>query len=111
MAYFTEAELEGLTGKAFTATSLVTTTQITALAQEISNTFDALMQQTVGSETPDEFVTQACLAAAVYTIGQIYAGEPVDPIEQAKKLKYYMTPIKGVNTSYSQEQPDSTGEW
>lgn len=111
MAYFTEEELEAATGKAFTASSRMTTTQITAFAQEISNMFDALMQQSVGSETPDEYVTQACLACGVYTIGQIYAGEPIDPEKQARLLKQFMTPIKKTSLYYSQDYPDSTGEW
>ena len=109
--YFTEAELEALTGKAFTASSLVTTTQIGVMAQEISNMFDGLMQQSVGSETPDEYVTQACLSCAVYTIGQIYAGEPIDPEKQARLLKQFMTPIKKTSLYYSQDYPDSTGDW
>lgn len=108
--YFTEAELEALTGKAFTTTSLMTTTQIGVFATEISNMFDGFMQQAIGSETPDEYVTQACLACAVYTIGQIYAGEPIDPLMQEKLLKQFMVPF-GKQMSYGQEYPKNTGSW
>ena len=109
--YFTEAELEALTGKAFTTNTFLNSVQIGLMATEISNMFDGFMQQATGSETPDEFVTQACLACAVYTIGQIYAGEPIDPEKQARLLKQFMIPIKGVNSSYSQEYPQVTGKW
>jgi len=111
MAYFTEDELEDLTAKAFTATSLITTTQIGDMATELSNRFDGLMQQAVGSETPDEYVTQACLGAAMYTVDQIYAGEPVDPLQVDKLLKAFMTPIKKTTLYYSQDYPDATGKW
>ena len=114
MAYFTEEELEAATGKTFTATSLMkgdAETQVDELVQEISNMFDALMQQTVGSETPDEYVTQACLACGVYTIGQIYAGEPIDPEKQARLLKQFMTPIKKTSLYYEQKYPGTDGQW
>ena len=110
MAYFTEAELEALTAKTFTTLSKVSTIQIGLMATEISNMFDGFMQQSTGSETPDEYVTHACLACAVYTIGQIYAGEPIDPLMQEKLLKQFMVPF-GKQMSYGQEYPDSTGSW
>ena len=114
MAYFTEEELEAATGQKFTATSLLkgdTETQVDDLATELSNRFDGLMQQAVGSETPDEYVTQACLGAAVYVVGQIYAGEPIDVEKQDRLLKQFMTPIKKTTLYYSQDYPDSTGDW
>lgn len=110
--YFTEAELEALTADTYTGTSFPTTTQIGVLATEISNMFDAFMQQAIGSETPDEYVTQACLACAVYTVGQIKAGEPIDPEKQERILKKFMIPIGAKTTlHYSQDYPNSDGTW
>ena len=109
--YFTETELEGVMMMAFTTTSLPTSTQIGVLATEISNMFDGLMQQAVGSETPDEYVTQACIGCAVYTVGQRIAGEPIDPEKQADLLKRFMVPIKQTTLYYEQTYPDSTGKW
>ena len=109
--YFTEAELEAVMMMAFTATSTPTTTQIGVLATEISNMFDALMQQAVGSETPDEYVTQACIGCAVYTVGQRIAGEPIDPEKQADLLKRFMTPIKQTMLYYEQKYPGTDGQW
>ena len=111
MAYFTEEELEALTGHAYTDKSFPTTTQIGVLATEISNMFDGLMQQAVGSETPDEYVTQACLGCAVYTVGQIVAGEAIDPEKQARLLRLFMAPIKKTSLYYEQKYPGTDGQW
>ena len=112
MAYFTEAELEARTGKSFTTTSLITSTQIGTMATEISALFDGLMQQTEGTETPDEYVKQACLSCAQYTVEQIYSGEPVDPLKQIQIIKEFMKPVSGKTTLfYDQQYVDTDGEW
>lgn len=112
MAYFTEAELEARTGMSFTTTTTLTSTQIGTMATEISAMFDGLLQQTEGTETPDEYVKQACLSCAQYTVNMIYAGEPVDPLVQIKILKEFMKPVEGKTTLYyTQQYPYNTGEW
>lgn len=112
MAYFTEAGLEALTGDTYTATSFPTTTQIGIFATEISAMWDGLARQTEGTETPDEYVTQACLACAVYTINMIKAAEPIDPLIQIKIMKEFLvTDLKKSNLHYEQAYPDSTGNW
>ena len=73
--------------------------------------FDGFMQQSTGSETPDEYVTQACLACAVYTVGQIKAGEPIDPEKQARLLKQFMRPINKTMLYFSTDYPDVDGTW
>lgn len=111
MAYFTEAELESRMGMLFTATTAVTSTQIGTMATEISAMFDGLMQQTEGTETPDEYVKQACLSCAHYTVNQIYAGEPIDPEKQISILRAFMKPIKTASLYYHQDYPNSDGTW
>jgi hypothetical protein len=73
--------------------------------------WDGLAQQTVGAETPDEYVTQGCLAAAAYTVGQIYKGEPIDPDKQIRLMKQFMTGAASARMSYTQENPDVDGTW
>lgn len=108
--YFTETELEGHMGILFSATSTPDTTAIGILAQEISNMYDGLAQQAVGTEIPDEYVTQACLSCAVYTVGQIMAGEPIDPEKQFRIIKEF---LKKTTTQlhYEQSYPQSSGRW
>ena len=84
---------------------------VTDMATEISAMWDGLMQQTEGTETPDEYVKQACLAAAVYQVGQLRAGEPVDPEKQIRILKEFMKPIKTTTLYYNQDYPNSDGTW
>jgi hypothetical protein len=112
MAYFTEAELESRTGKVFSATSLVSSTQIGLMATEISAMWDGWAHQTEGTETPSETVKQACLSCAHYTIDQIYAGETVDPIKQYAVFKAAVGATGETATLYyTQSYPDSAGEW
>jgi hypothetical protein len=110
MPYFTEAELESFMLQSF-ASGIPTSAQVTALTTEISNRFDALMQQSVGSETPDEYVTQACLGAAAYVVGQHQAGEPIDAEKVDRLLRQFMVPIKKTSLYYEQAYPDSDGTW
>jgi hypothetical protein len=112
MAYFSEAELEARTGKVFSVTSLLTSTQIGTMATEISALFDGLMDQTEGTETPSERIKQACLSCAHYTVDQIYAGEPVDPEKQIRILRNFLGPTGHTSSFYySQDYPESTGDW
>ena len=112
MAYFTADELQNRIGKGdFSATTFPTTTMVTDMATELSAMWDGLAQQTEGTETPDEFVKQACLSAAVYQVGQMRAGEPIDPLKQQEIMKNFMNPVKKTTLHYSQDYPDSTGEW
>ena len=111
MAYFTEAELEARMQIGFSATSNPTSTQIGTLATEISALYDGLAQQTEGSETPDEYVKQACLSCAHYTVQQIMAGEPVDAIEQIRIIKQFLQPITNTMLFYDQQYPNSDGTW
>lgn len=109
--YFTEAELEGHMGILFSATSTPDTTAVGILAQEISNMYDGLNLQAVGTETPDEHVTQACLSCAVYTVGQIIAGETIDPEKQIRIMKQFMTSTSKQKMSYTQTYPKISGKW
>ena len=112
MAYFTEAELEARTGKLFSATSLLSSTQIGTLATEISALFDGLMDQTEGTETPSEKVKQACLSCAHYTVDMIYEGESVDPEKQISILRSFMGPTGHTSVlHYDQTYPSSSGKW
>ena len=112
MAYFTEAELEARMQQAFTTTSIPTSTQIGTLATEISALFDGVMQQTEGTETPDEYVKQCCLSVAQYTVDMIQSGEPIDPEKQIRIIKEFMKAPGGKTTLYyAQEYPNRTGEW
>ena len=108
--YFTEAELEGHMGILFTTTSTPDTTAIGIMATEISNMYDGLAQQAVGTETPDEFVTQACLSCATYTVGQIMAGLPIDPEKQIRIIKSFLKKTK-TQFFYAQNYPSASGKW
>ena len=111
MAYFTVEELQNrLGGPDFSATSVPTTTNITDMAQELSAMWDGLVHQTEGDETPLEYVRQACLAAAVYQVGMIRKGEPIDPLIQITIMKSFIASPTD-QLSYTQEYPSITGKW
>ena len=112
-AYFSTTELQDrLGGGDFTATSIPDTTTAVDMATEISNMWDGLARQTVGAETPDEDVTQACLSAAVYQVGQMRAGEPIDQLVQIKIMKEFMGATGDAGTLfYDNQYPSSTGKW
>ena len=113
MAYFTVDELQNrMGGPDFSATSTPTSTNVTDMATELSAMWDGLARQTEGTETPDEDVKQACLAAAMYQVGQIRKGEPIDPLIQIKIFKQFMAAdVRKTTLHYEQVYPDSTGEW
>ena len=111
MAYFSVDELQNRLGMGdFSATTFPTTTMVTDMSVEISAMWDGLAQQTEGSETPTEDVKQACLAAAVYQVGQIRAGEPIDPEKQIRIMQSFMK-FKQARPSFKVLSPDSTGSW
>ena len=111
MAYFTAEELQNrLGGGDFSATTFPTTTMDTDMATELSAMWDGLMVQTEGAETPIENVKQACLAAAVYQVGQLRAGEPIDPEKQIRIMLQFVT-TKKPRPSFYVLSPDSTGSW
>jgi hypothetical protein len=97
-------------GPDFSATSVPTTTNVTDMSTELSAMWDGLVHQTEGDETPLEYVKQACLAAAVYQVGQIRAGEPIDVLVQINIMREFMkSPTDQM--VYDQQYPKSTGEW
>jgi hypothetical protein len=110
MAYFNELELESHMGRTFTATSRLTSTQIGYIATEISAMYDGLAQQTEGTETPDEYVKQACLAVASYRIDRIYNNEKSDPLTEIKIIKEFLKKSK-TQLFYDQQYAYNTGEW
>ena len=114
MAYFTETELESIMVKSFTSATPITSTQIGTLATEISAKLDGLVQQAEGSygtdTTCEQWVKQACLAAASYKVNCIYAGEFVDEIKLIRIMKEVIK-SKKPRSKFSVRSPDSSGEW
>jgi len=84
MAYVTEAEIEAYTGKSFTATSVITSTQIGVMATQFSAKLDGFAgvdEGTYGTDTTcDEWVKQAVLSVISYAITQYYNDQPVDEL-------------------------------
>lgn len=113
MGYFTASELQNrIGGGDFSTTTFPTTTMVTDMSTELSAMWDGLAQQTEGSETPDEFVKQACLAAAVYQVGQLRANLPIDPEKQMRIMTSFLgSTTSKTKMSYTQKYPESTGEW
>ncbi len=112
MAYFTADELQNrMGGGDFTSDSFPTTTMVTDMSVELSAMWDGLAQQTEGTETPAEYVKQACMATAVYQIGQMRKNEPIDPEKQIRIMKQFMTGAANERMSYSQQYPKISGTW
>jgi hypothetical protein len=111
MAYFSADELQNrLGGPDFSATSTPTTTNVTDMSVELSAMWDGLVHQTEGDETPLEYVKQACMAAAVYQVGQMRKGEPIDPLIQIQIMREFMrSPTDQL--FFDQPYPKITGEW
>jgi hypothetical protein len=110
MAYFTEAELEARTGREFSASSTITSTMIGTMATEISAMWDGLAQQTEGTETPDEYVKQACLSAAAYNVDKIMKNEVPDQLVMIRIMKEFLKTTK-TQLFYDQQYTSSTWEW
>jgi len=111
--YFNAGDLQDrMGGGDFSGTTFPTSTMVGDMAGGISNMWDGLARQAVGSETPDEDVVQACLSAAVYQVGQIRAGEPIDQLVQIKIMMSFMGPTGDADTLfYYNQYPKTSGKW
>lgn len=115
--YFTQEDLEDrLGGPDFSATSTPTNTNIDDMVVLLSAMWDGLHHQAAdaegtGAATP-EYVRHACISAAVYQVGQLRKGEPIDPGVQIKIMKEFMgDPSVSEHLSYTQTYPQISGKW
>ncbi len=112
--YFTIDELEDRMGAGdFSATTFPNDTGVGVMVTQISEMWDGFAHQTAGAEAlATETVTQACISAAVYQVGQMRAGEPVDPEKQISIFKAAVGETGETTTlTYTQSYPDSGGNW
>lgn len=117
MGYATEAELEAITARDFSATTPVTSTQIAAFLTQISALLDALHDQDEGDfgaeTTCEEWVKQAVLAASAYRIDCIYYRTIHDPEKVIQILRSYSGKKGTTNSgapSYSNLYNDGSGD-
>ena len=72
---FTEAELEGRTGRDFDATTPITSTIVTQMVSDMDALVDQVDKDNSASSADKK---QAALAAAAETVDKVYVGEEVD---------------------------------
>lgn len=113
--YFTQEDLEDrLAGPDFSATSTPTATNIDDMVVILSAMWDGLNHQAAdaegtGASTP-EYVSQACITAAVYQVEMIRAGQPVDPQAQIAIMeKFLQSPTDQL--FFDQQYPNIDGTW
>ena len=101
---------EAIGGPDFGTTSTPTATNVDDMAIGLGRMWDGLADQAALSETPDQFVKAAIVAACVYQVGQIRKGEPIDVLVQIRIMKEFMSSANQ-SLSYTQSYPESSGEW
>ena len=117
--YATEEELEGITGRTFGGGTVVNTTQIDAMLDQISAKLDGLLGRDEGdlgdSDTVPEWAKQAVLAAAAMTIDNIYEqGTPSTEEQILAVLRSHMEKNNAYPNKrifYDQQRPNSSGNW
>ena len=116
--YATEAELEGLTGKAFTSSSPVTSTQVVLILTQMSARLDGLLglaEQTHGDDSAcDEWTKQAVLAAADYYTHKRWIGEEPDQVMINTIIQSFFTNVdteRATRVKYYQDRPTASGDW
>ena len=116
--YATEAELEELTGKAFTTTSPVTSTQVVLILTQMSARLDGLLglaEQTHGTDTAaDEWTKQAVIAAADYYTHKRWIGEEPDQILINEIIQSFFSNVdteRATRIKYFADRPNASGDW
>ena len=117
--YATEAELEGRTTRTFTAGTVITSTQVQALLDEVSAQLDGLLGREEGalgtSATAPEWAKQAVLAAAKAVVDSIYeSGEPISEEDVIAILRSFMEKndaFPNTRIIYDQQRPNASGNW
>ena len=116
--YVTEVELEEFTGKAFTSTSPVTSTQVVLILTQMSARLDGLLgltEQTHGTDSAcDEWVKQAVIAAADYYTHKRWIGEEPDQIILNTIIQSFFANVdteRATRVKYYQDRPNASGDW
>ena len=112
MAYATEAEFEGLTGRTISATTKPTSTQLGVMLTEVSNRLDGLCHESAGGLGTLEWTTQAVIAGVSFIIDTSKKGEIVDQQKLNEVLKGFIPDADEGKKIFSyQDYPNSTGDW
>ena len=116
--YANEVELEDLSGKAFTSTSPVTSTQVVAILEQMSARLDGIVGQDEQHFGKDdvcpEWVKQAVLGASDYYVHKRWIGEEPDQMMINTILESFFSgkdTDRAPRAVYYQDRPNSSGSW
>ena len=116
MAYITEAELEGITGRTFGAATPLTTTKVGLLVTQMSAKLDAVCAVDEGNYGTDttcpEWCKQAVLSACTMVVDNIYIKAGHTELEILRVINEFAKKRKSsIDTlpKFSKRTPDSSG--
>lgn len=117
--YATTTELQERTTRTFSGTTVITSTQIGVLLDQISAQLDGLLGRAEGdlgdSDTVPEWAKQAVLAAAKAVVDSIYqSGEPISEQDILAILRSAIEKndaYPNTRIFYDQQRPNASGNW
>ena len=116
--YATETELEAFSGKSFTATSPVTSSQVVLILTQMSARLDGLVgqsEQNFGDDsTCPEWVKQAVIAASDYFVHKRWIAEEPDQMLVNSIIEGFFSgkdTDRALRMSFFSERPNASGDW